>query len=342
MKRTREWGASQAVSCRPRQPRHLLGWPRDLPDAPRPPPRRARRPRRGARRGTRRCTGPSGFYRTESPTRHFRTSVTASDGVRRGGRRAAAPHRHHHRVRRGGRPRRAADRTAPDSIPGWNCTASTSAPAPRSCRPASAGRRACPTGWRGWSLANEWLDNVPCHVAEVDPRGVLRLLHVDPRQRAGDPGREPARPLRRPGARGVGRRAGGRSTSRASGWRSAAPATVPSPASSNGSTHGLRAGRRLRPRPLDAPVPRFAPRPTGKVDRCRSLPDGSRDVTADVATDAVAAAVGGTVLRQRDALLALGLGGRSDVPPLPTLPRPSLRPSPTRWQSWCAAARWPK
>jgi hypothetical protein len=40
------------------------------------------------------------------------------------------------------------------------------------------------------------------------------------------------------------------------------------------------------------------------------LPDGSRDVTAHVAVDAVAAACGGTLMRQRDALARLGVDGR--------------------------------
>jgi hypothetical protein len=39
------------------------------------------------------------------------------------------------------------------------------------------------------------------------------------------------------------------------------------------------------------------------------LPDGSRDVTAHVAVDSVAARVGGVVLPQRDALRALGVSG---------------------------------
>ncbi|HEY0773559.1 MAG TPA: hypothetical protein VGD51_05715, partial [Nocardioidaceae bacterium] len=39
------------------------------------------------------------------------------------------------------------------------------------------------------------------------------------------------------------------------------------------------------------------------------LPNGSRDVTAHVAVDAVASRVGGSVLRQREALRALGVSG---------------------------------
>jgi hypothetical protein len=38
-------------------------------------------------------------------------------------------------------------------------------------------------------------------------------------------------------------------------------------------------------------------------------PDGSRDVTAHVAVDAVAAATGARLLRQRDALARLGVDG---------------------------------
>jgi hypothetical protein len=39
------------------------------------------------------------------------------------------------------------------------------------------------------------------------------------------------------------------------------------------------------------------------------LPDGSRDVTASVAVDAVAERVDGVVVRQREALTALGVSG---------------------------------
>jgi SAM-dependent MidA family methyltransferase len=55
--------------------------------------------------------------------------------------------------------------------------------------------------------------------------------------------------------------------------------------------------------------------PTGSLRSYRQgrqvpvVPDGSCDVTADVAVDAVAAAVSGRVLRQRDALAALGVTG---------------------------------
>jgi hypothetical protein len=44
------------------------------------------------------------------------------------------------------------------------------------------------------------------------------------------------------------------------------------------------------------------------------LPDGSRDVTAAVAVDSVAAATDGTVLRQRDAVARLGIS--AERPPL--------------------------
>ena len=44
------------------------------------------------------------------------------------------------------------------------------------------------------------------------------------------------------------------------------------------------------------------------------MPDGSRDVTAHVAVDAVAARTGATLVRQRDALAELGVDGTR--PPL--------------------------
>ncbi len=70
-------------------------------------------------------------------------------------------------------------------------------------------------------LAHEWLDVVPCTVAQVDHDGALREVLVDPatgRERLGGP-------LSAADARGAS--AGGRSTARrpATGWRSAAAAT---------------------------------------------------------------------------------------------------------------------
>jgi SAM-dependent MidA family methyltransferase len=38
-----------------------------------------------------------------------------------------------------------------------------------------------PSGVTALLVANEWLDNVPCDVVEVDPAGVPRLVEVDPR-----------------------------------------------------------------------------------------------------------------------------------------------------------------
>ena len=54
--------------------------------------------------------------------------------------------------------------------------------------------------------------------------------------------------------------------------------------------------------------------PTATVARSEVVPDGSRDVTAHVAVDSVAAATGGTVLRQREALARLGVS--AERPPL--------------------------
>jgi SAM-dependent MidA family methyltransferase len=166
----------------------------------------------------------------------------------------------------------------------------------------------------GVLLAHEWLDNVPCHVVEVDTDGVLRVVHVDPAtgeeslgHRLDEPGVPPglaewlARwwPLdvREPGTRAeVG-------TSRDKVWADAAS----------------RVGRGLAIA-VDYGHTRAARPPYGSLRSYRDgrevdvLPDGSRDVTAAVAVDAVAAASGGTVLTQREALALLGV--TAERPPL--------------------------
>src|SRR5205814_1493457 len=51
---------------------------------------------------------------------------------------------------------------------------------PADLPPAVAWTTALPESVEGLVVANEWLDNIPCHVVEVDDRGVPRVLHVDP------------------------------------------------------------------------------------------------------------------------------------------------------------------
>ncbi|WP_329622715.1 SAM-dependent methyltransferase [Streptomyces sp. NBC_01255] len=164
-----------------------------------------------------------------------------------------------------------------------------------------------PRSVRGLVFANEWLDNVPVDVAEVDAAGVARYVEVraDGTERLAAPvsGADAewlARwwPLREPGARAeIGR-------PRDAAWAAAVGSLAAGRAVAVDYAHvresrplfgtltGFRAGREVPP-----------------------VPDGSCDVTAHVAADACGAAGGGAELvTQREALHRLGVsGGR---PPL--------------------------
>jgi len=155
----------------------------------------------------------------------------------------------------------------------------------------------------GLVLATEWLDNVPVDIVEVDEAGVVRYVLVD------GVGPEPDEadaawlrawwPLSQPGTRAeVGR-------TRDEAWAAAVGTLAGGLALSVdyghtgthrpplGSLTGFRDGREVAP-----------------------VPDGSCDLTADVALDAVAAAGGRvagaapTLMPQHDALRALGVSGR--------------------------------
>ncbi|WP_319054172.1 SAM-dependent methyltransferase [Streptomyces europaeiscabiei] len=165
---------------------------------------------------------------------------------------------------------------------------------------------AAPEGITGLLFANEWLDNVPVEVVEVDAAGAARLVLVreDGSELLGEPvGGEDARWLDRwwPLDPQEGRRAEiglprdhawaaavagvGRGLAVAVDYAHLAGARPPF-----GTLTGFREGRGTRP-----------------------VPDGSCDITAHVALDACALP-GARLLTQRDALRALGVsGGR---PPL--------------------------
>ncbi|MFH8619856.1 SAM-dependent methyltransferase [Streptomyces sp. NPDC017979] len=182
----------------------------------------------------------------------------------------------------------------------------------RAARPAGLDPRvtwlpAPPQGVDGLLFANEWLDNVPVDVAEVDDDGVVRrvLVRPDGTERLGPPvsGADAewlARwwPLTEPGSRAeIGR-------PRDEAW-AAAVGTLRSGlavavdyghlAESRppyGTLTGFRAGREVAP-----------------------VPDGSCDVTAHVAMDACALP-GARLVRQREALSALGCAPGHPRPPL--------------------------
>ncbi|MEU6348301.1 SAM-dependent methyltransferase [Streptomyces sp. NPDC047072] len=266
--------------------------------------------------------GPGGFYRRpEGPAGHFRTSVHASPLF------AEAVARLLCRVDEAlGRPARLdfVDMAAGRGELATGVLAALPADVAartRACaveiadRPAGLDHRIewlpkPPTDATGLLFANEWLDNVPLEIAEVDPTGVPRrvLVRRDGRESLGEPisGAEAAWLARwwpLPPEEGLRAEIG---LPRDEAWASAvasvrrglavavdyAHTTATRPPF--GTLTGFREGRATTP-----------------------VPDGSCDITAHVALDACAAAIApdtdtagaGRVVRQRTALRALGLTG---------------------------------
>ncbi|AXK36958.1 hypothetical protein DVA86_35085 [Streptomyces armeniacus] len=269
--------------------------------------------------------GPRGFFVREEPGAHFRTSVHASQLFAQAVARLAA------RVDAAlGRPAELAllDVGAGRGELHTGVLDAVDEPLARRLRPYAVERAPRPPAldarveWRdalpaagsvtGLVFANEWLDNVPLDVAEVDDAGVPRYVLVDPagRERLGPPvdGAD-AEWLERwwpldpePGLRAeIGR-------PRDAAWAAAAGTLARGLAVAVDYAHTRDA------RPSFGTL-------TGYLDgrEVRAVPDGTRDLTAHVALDACAAAGahagrGGTPHTQRAALHALGVhGGR---PPL--------------------------
>ena len=250
--------------------------------------------------------GPRGFYRRSAPADHFRTAVHGSDLVARALLRLLRECDLDTVVDVGagrGELLVALHRLAPD----LELLAVEVAPRPAGLPEAIAWSKVLPESVDGLVFAHEWLDNVPCHVAAVDESGQIRVVHVDPAtgeetlgHRVATPGVPPSLgewlerwwPLDHgsPGARAeVG-------TARDRAWADAAGRV------SRGLAIAVDYGHTVRDRPRLGSLRSYQ---DGRA--VRVLPDGSRDVTAHVAVDAVAATVGGTVLTQRQALQRLGV-----------------------------------
>lgn len=252
--------------------------------------------------------GPSGFFRRESPVAHFRTSVHASPLFARAvvalTRRAGLDTL----VDVGaGRGELLAEAHRID--PTLTLLGVEVAPRPAELPEAVAWTSALPDSVEGLVVANEWLDNIPCHVVEVDGSGTPRVVHVDPatgRETHGAPLTDRAVPAgiaawcerwwplagREPGARAeVG-------TTRDEAWADVVRRVT------RGVAVAVDYGHTARTRPPFGTLRSYLDGQEVDV-----LPDGSRDVTAHVAVDAVAARVAGTVVRQREALRSLGVDG---------------------------------
>ncbi|PBC62541.1 hypothetical protein BKI49_20165 [Streptomyces sp. Tue6028] len=266
--------------------------------------------------------GPYGFYRRpEGPVGHFRTSVHASPLF------AGAVARLLCRVDEAlGRPARldfvdmAAGRGelvtgVLAALPAEVASRTRGYAVERADRPAGLDHRiewsaAPPQGITGLLFANEWLDNVPVDVVEVDAAGVRRLVLVreDGTERLGEPAAgADERWLRRwwPLPAEAASPAGARAEiglPRDTAWAAAVAsldrglavaadyAHVAAGRPPFGTLTGFREGRETAP-----------------------VPDGSCDITAHVALDACALP-GGRATTQRTALRALGVSGAR--PPL--------------------------
>lgn len=269
--------------------------------------------------------GPDGFFVREAPAAHFRTSVHASaryavavaELLSRVDRALGAPAELDLVDVGAGRGELLTGVLA--AVPDTLAARLRPYAVERAARPAGLDPRVrwCvrpPDGVRGLLFANEWLDNVPCEVAETDGAGVWRQVLVarsDGSERLGAPvtGQDAewlARwwPLPKQPEAGLRAEIG---RPRDMAWRSAMSTVAAGLAVAVdyahtratrplfGSLAGYRDGRQVRP-----------------------VPDGSCDLTAHVALDACAATFGereesggpARLLSQRDALRALGLQGR--------------------------------
>src|SRR6476661_3789844 len=131
--------------------------------------------------------GADGFFRREAPAAHFRTSVHASPLFARAVARMTRDAGLDTVVDIGaGRGELLA--ALHDLDPGLDLLGVEVAPRPDGLPGGIAWTSALPESVEGVVIANEWLDDVPCHVVEVDARGELRVVHVDPATGAEDLG----------------------------------------------------------------------------------------------------------------------------------------------------------
>ncbi|NYG53816.1 hypothetical protein [Nocardioides perillae] len=170
------------------------------------------------------------------------------------------------------------------------------APAVAAALPGADVRFDLPDAFDGVVLAVDWLCHVPAHVVAVDEAGYPRFVHVDPvsgRERLGSRLNETSVPQSiglwltewwpvaegGPGARAeVG-------TGRDAAWRDVCRRLA------GGTALAVERGHTAAARPRGGSLRC----PSASPDRV-PVPDGERDLVADVALDAVAAATGGRVV----------------------------------------------
>ena len=245
--------------------------------------------------------GPAGFYRQEQPHDHFRTAVSASvlfaeavlTLVRREGVSSVTD------LGAGdGRLLAHLRRLAPDlALTGVDLRRR-----PAGLDPSIEWQEELPTGLTGLVLANELLDNVPCDVVELDGAGELRMVEVDltGAERLGAAAPEELVawcrrwwPLDAPGQRAeIG-------LTREDRWADVCSR------STEGVCVAIDYGHVAQARPALGTLSAYR-----EGRQVRPVPDGSCDVTAHVAVDALAERVGGELVEQRAFLGALGVSGR--------------------------------
>jgi len=261
--------------------------------------------------------GPEGFFVRHAPADHFRTSVHASplyagavaELLRRVDAALGTPDELDFVDMGAGRGELAAGVLAAlpaDLADRVRVHAVERAGRPPGLDPRVAWLPEPPRGARGLLFANEWLDNVPLDIAVRAPSGEVRLLEVRLRDGAERPGAAPdaqdAEWLRTwwpPAAGGAefGRAEIGRPRDLA--WERAVASL------GAGLAVAVDYGHTAATRPAEGTL-------TGYRDgrQVQPVPDGSCDLTAHVAMDALP----GTARTQRDALHALGVSGAR--PPL--------------------------
>ena len=223
--------------------------------------------------------GPTGFFLHSRPTDHFRTSVTSSDVFAEAVARLAREAGLDAVVDLGAGGGELLARLH-GIDPALRLTGVDLAPRP-DLPDDIAWADELPATIDGLLIAHEWLDNIPCDVVELDDDGVMRLVEVDPdtgEESLGDPVEsdwlERWWPLTEPGARAeIGE-------PRDDAWADAVGRV-------NGIALAVDYGHTAGTRPPFGSLASFAHGQEVDV-----VPDGSRDVTAHVAVDSVAARTG--------------------------------------------------
>lgn len=246
--------------------------------------------------------GDEGFFRRQAPADHFRTSVNSSGLFAAAIWRLVQSEGLHSVVDVGAGRGELLTELHRLSGGALHLTGVEVADRPADLPGAINWRPGLPHRIEGLLIANEWLDNIPCDVVEADSEGVVHHLTVDAvtgrearDSRCDDPWLTRWWPL------GPGERAE-IGTPRDEAWAEAVSRV-------DGVALAIDYGHTAADRPLFGSLRSY--REGLEVD---VIPDGSRDVTAHVAVDSVAAAVGATLTQQSDALIALGVNGTR--PPL--------------------------